>query len=56
MLLQPAENDQYRALKIRKNYMPLEPEITTPSDFDFIMGDWRVEHKRLDFRLVNCLK
>jgi hypothetical protein len=32
--------------------MPLDP--TAPNDFDFIIGDWRVKHKRLNARLVNC--
>ena len=29
----------------------------TPSgvhDFDFLVGDWNVEHKRLEYRLANC--
>lgn len=32
--------------------IPLDPQA--PSDFDFIIGDWRVQHRRLDARLVNC--
>jgi hypothetical protein len=30
-------------------------EIAIPSDFDFIIGDWRVSHKRLNSRLRGCL-
>lgn len=26
----------------------------TPTDFDFIMGEWRVRHTRLNARLANC--
>jgi hypothetical protein len=25
-----------------------------PNDFDFIIGDWRVKHQRLNARLANC--
>ena len=25
-----------------------------PTDFDFVMGDWRVRHRRLKERLVDC--
>ena len=25
-----------------------------PTDFDFIVGDWRVHHRRLTARLSNC--
>jgi len=25
-----------------------------PTDFDFVMGDWQVRHRRLKERLVNC--
>ena len=32
--------------------IPLDPQA--PSDFDFIIGEWRVLHRRLDARLVNC--
>lgn len=27
---------------------------TAPTDFDFIIGDWRVLHERLDSRLTGC--
>src|SRR5471032_3471867 len=36
--------------------MPLELDPAAPNDFDFIIGDWRVKHKRLNFRLANCLE
>ncbi len=26
----------------------------TPNDFDFVIGDWRVHHRRLKKRLVDC--
>lgn len=32
--------------------MPLDP--LAPSDFDFIIGHWRVLHRRLNARFVNC--
>ena len=32
--------------------LPLEP--SAPKDFDFIMGDWTVRHKRLNERLAGC--
>jgi hypothetical protein len=25
-----------------------------PSDFDFMIGDWRVHHRRLNSRLAGC--
>ncbi|MEO6898168.1 MAG: DUF1579 domain-containing protein [Caldimonas sp.] len=34
--------------------MPLKPETNPPSCFDFIMGSWRVSHKRLNERLQGC--
>jgi hypothetical protein len=34
--------------------MPLPPAIDAPSDFDFIIGDWHVKHKRLNARLAGC--
>ncbi|AVP97455.1 DUF1579 domain-containing protein [Ahniella affigens] len=27
---------------------------TIPDDFDFIIGDWQVQHRRLDARLCGC--
>jgi hypothetical protein len=27
---------------------------SAPTDFDFIIGDWRVQHERLDARLSGC--
>ena len=27
---------------------------STPDDFDFIIGSWKVSHRRLDERLVGC--
>lgn len=32
--------------------LPLAP--TAPTDFDFIIGDWRVAHRRLNARLAGC--
>ncbi len=32
--------------------IPLDP--TEPKDFDFIIGDWRVLHRRLKSRLTAC--
>lgn len=34
--------------------MPLQLDTTAPQDFDFIIGDWLVKHKRLNARLSNC--
>jgi hypothetical protein len=32
--------------------LPLNPDA--PHDFDFIVGDWQVRHRRLNARLVGC--
>lgn len=32
--------------------LPLEP--SAPKDFDFIIGDWTVKHRRLNERLAGC--
>ncbi len=32
--------------------LPLEP--AAPRDFDFILGDWNVSHRRLNSRLTGC--
>jgi hypothetical protein len=34
--------------------MPLPLDANAPSDFDFIIGDWLVKHRRLNSRLTNC--
>ena len=34
--------------------MQLASEIASPSDFDFIIGSWRVSHRRLNVRLQHC--
>ena len=34
--------------------MTMDSRNDAPTDFDFIMGDWRVEHRRLKSRLSNC--
>ncbi len=34
--------------------MPLETDRSAPSDFDFIIGDWVVEHARLTTRFANA--
>lgn len=34
--------------------MPLETLDCAPADFDFVMGDWEVKHRRLKERLANC--
>lgn len=34
--------------------MALELMSTAPSDFDFVIGDWVVKHRRLKERLANC--
>lgn len=34
--------------------MPLPSEPDAPTDFDFIIGDWHVQHRRLNSRLSGC--
>lgn len=34
--------------------MTLPLETSAPNDFDFIIGDWVVSHRRLNERLVGC--
>ena len=34
--------------------MALELLAAAPADFDFVMGDWQVRHRRLKERLVDC--
>lgn len=34
--------------------MPISLDPAAPNDFDFIIGEWRVKHKRLNARLANC--
>ena len=34
--------------------MPLPLDAAAPNDFDFIIGDWCVKHKRLKAILANC--
>ena len=34
--------------------MALELLASAPTDFDFVIGDWRVVHRRLKARLVGC--
>jgi hypothetical protein len=34
--------------------MALPLDILAPKDFDFIIGDWRVQHRRLNARFANC--
>lgn len=34
--------------------MALPLDTSAPNDFDFIIGDWTVEHRRLDQRLAGC--
>lgn len=34
--------------------MPLHLLPSAPTDFDFVIGDWSVKHRRLEQRLVNC--
>lgn len=34
--------------------MPLPTAPDAPHDFDFILGDWRVRHRRLNARLSGC--
>lgn len=34
--------------------MPQDLDPTAPADFDFIIGDWRVLHERLNSRLNGC--
>jgi hypothetical protein len=34
--------------------MPLAIEAQAPTDFDFIVGTWRVNHRRLKSRLTGC--
>ena len=34
--------------------MPSSKSNATPTDFDFIIGDWSVHHRRLNSRLTGC--
>ena len=34
--------------------MPSSNSNTAPTDFDFIIGDWSVRHRRLNSRLAGC--
>jgi hypothetical protein len=34
--------------------MPLPADPAAPGDFNFIIGMWRVKHRRLDARLAGC--
>jgi hypothetical protein len=34
--------------------MQTTPQTAAPTDFDFIIGDWRVSHRRLNVRLQGC--
>ena len=34
--------------------MPLPLDQAAPTDFDFIIGDWQVKHRRLNARFANC--
>ena len=34
--------------------MTLPIEVSAPKDFDFIIGDWTVRHRRLNERLAGC--
>lgn len=34
--------------------MALELSNSAPDDFDFVIGDWRVTHRRLKARLASC--
>lgn len=34
--------------------MPLDRLASAPSDFDFVLGDWHVRHRRLKERLAGC--
>ena len=34
--------------------MALSTIPSAPTDFDFVIGDWQVTHRRLNERLVNC--
>jgi hypothetical protein len=38
----------------RQTLMTLPLENSAPIDFDFIIGDWTVKHRRLDERLAGC--
>lgn len=34
--------------------MPTYTQPTAPSDFDFMIGEWQVNHRRLNSRLTRC--
>jgi hypothetical protein len=38
--------------------MPMKPDddVASPADFDFILGEWRVRHRRLKQRLQGCVE
>jgi hypothetical protein len=35
--------------------MPSSTQLRIPADFDFMVGDWRVQHRRLNSRLSGCI-
>ncbi len=36
--------------------MPITVPESGPTDFDFMIGDWRVRHQRLNSRLTGCIE
>jgi len=38
----------------RESHMPLPLDAAAPTDFDFIIGDWLVKHRRLNARFAGC--
>lgn len=36
--------------------MPMSLPENIPTDFDFIIGDWRVRHRRLNERMSGCVE
>ena len=50
--LQNAAADQLYAATVR--IMQYTRQSVPPPDFDFIIGDWRVSHRRLNARLQGC--
>jgi len=42
------------SIEREQSFVALSTIPSAPTDFDFVIGDWHVRHRRLNERLVNC--